>query len=100
MIVIGKFKEFYNDDKLPSIKQSFTQYTPEQKTKVLNYLKNGNKGAIAPGKMTDVISGEVIDGELCCYSDGKYGWRSDLIYYFEKYNIELPEDFVNMVVSL
>jgi len=32
-------------------------------------------------------------------SDGKYQWRSDIIYYVEKYDLELPEEFVNYVLE-
>lgn len=31
--------------------------------------------------------------------DDKYAWRSDLIYYFEKYNLKLDDDFIAHVMS-
>lgn len=39
MIVVEKFREIYNDETLPSIKNSFFQYSPEDKIKILNYPK-------------------------------------------------------------
>jgi len=33
-------------------------------------------------------------------NDGKYTWRSDVIYYFEKYNLKLPDEFVKEVLKL
>lgn len=33
------------------------------------------------------------------YNDGEYAWRSDIIYYVEKYNMRLEEDFVNKVLK-
>ena len=53
----------------------------------------------APGRALDVISGEKIDRTLCMYNDGEYAWRSDIIYYVEKYNMRLEEDFVNKVLK-
>ena len=94
MTIIGKIKEVYKDNSLLSIKELIQENPIEGKEQILKYLRNGKKGAYAPSKMIDVISGEVIPGELCCYSDGEYGWRSDTIYYFEKYNLKLEEEFI------
>ena len=99
MVVIGKCREIYKDDSLPSIKELIQSTPIKGKKTVLEYLKSGKKGAVAPGKVVDIISNEPISGEFCCYSDGKFGWRSDTIYYFEKYNMMLDDDFIKHVLN-
>lgn len=99
MIIIGKTREVYEDDNLPSIKDLICSKPIKESKKVLEHLKNGKKGAVASGYAVDVISKERIAGELCCFSDGKFGWRSDTIYYFEKYNLKLDDEFINYVLN-
>ena len=99
LIILGKVKELYKGDELPSIKDMISGEPVAEKQTILEYLKNGRKGATAAGFATDVITGERIPGEFCCFSDGKYGWRSDTIYYFEKYNLKLNDDFINDVLN-
>ena len=94
MISIFEIREIYGDENLPSIKDLTRERIPENKDEILDYLKRGSVIAVAAGRATDFISGETIDGDFFCYSDGKYIWRSDTIYFFERYNIELPKDFV------
>ena len=98
MIIIGRCKELYNDDKLPSINDMISQNPIAEKGRVLNYMKNGNKGSAAAGVAMDIIKNIPIEAEFCCYNDGIYGWRSDTIYYFENYNLKLDEDFLKHVL--
>lgn len=99
IIVIGKCRELYKDSGLPSINDIISDTPIPRKEEVLRYLKKGKKGAVASGIATDVIANKPIPGELCCYTDGIFGWRSDTIYYFEKYNLQLDEDFLRKVLS-
>ena len=99
MISVLKIKEIYRNEEFPSIKDLISEKEPQDKDKILNYLKRGEVVAVAAERATDLITGKTIDGELFCYTDGKYTWRSDTIYYFEKYNIELPKKFVYYVLN-
>lgn len=99
MIIIGKVKEIYDDENLPSITELICSRPIEKRQRVLEYLKNGKKGAVASGYAIDLINQERIPGELCCYSDGKFGWRSDTIHYFEKYNLKLEDEFIKHVLN-
>ena len=101
MIWIGEFKETYNDDKYPSIHDAVRDKAPEHKEKVLAYLKGGKPVAYAPGYFYDVLNDNAVIMHPACYEDpdGVYAWRSDVIHYYEKYNIELPADFVEYVLS-
>ncbi len=87
MIILGEYKEIFSDDSLPSIKEFISETPFEHKGEVLKYLKSKEPNAVAPGRATDVFTGEVIPTVFACYTDGKYAWRSDLIYYVERYNL-------------
>lgn len=99
MNIVGKFREIYKDDSLPSIKDSIQNKSISEKERILHYLKSAKKGAFSPGNIKDVITGEKISGEFCCYSDGEYAWRSDIIYYVEKYNLKLDSDFIKHILQ-
>ena len=98
MRVIGKFREIYRNNTLPSINSAISKRNYD-KQRVLDYLIGAKKGSISPAILKDVISGEQIDIQICCYTDGIYAWRSDLIYYVEKYDIALDEQFIKHVNS-
>lgn len=53
---------------------------------------------VCPMIARDAITGERI-GVPAVYRDGDYSWRTETIYYFEKYNLALPDDFVAHVLS-
>lgn len=99
MIFVGKCRELYKDEKLPSIVDMVGGNPHKSKDKILQYLKNGKKGAMAAGRAYDIIGNKPIQGEFCCYNDGEYVWRSDTIYYFEKYNLALDSDFVKHILK-
>lgn len=100
MHTIGKYKEIYNDNNLPSIYENISDTPIKHKKEILDYLKSGKITAVAPSCIKDIISGKAIKRELMMMNDGKYAWRSDLIYYFEKYNLKLPDKFVKEVLNL
>ncbi len=99
MKTIGKIKEIYKDESFPSIHQLIQQESPPFKEEVLRHLKKGKTLSVAAGYAKDVITGESIPGELCFYTDGVFYWRSDVIYYFEKYNIQLESDFLDHIIQ-
>lgn len=92
-IVIGQLREIYKDDKYPSIRDLINKPIRDKK-KIIEYLKGCKIEAVAPAIVTDLINPEIKFTELRLMTDGKYSWRSDVIYYFEKYDMELPEEFI------
>lgn len=98
MIVIGQTLEVYKDAKYPSIRDLINKPIKD-KARIINYMKKCKVGAIAPAIITDIIDKETIIPELYMMNDGIYTWRSDVIYYVEKYDMELPEDFIQHVLS-
>ena len=58
-------------------------------------MKKADVTSAAAGVFRDVLTGTAIPGQAICLTDGKYGWRSDVTYYVEKYNMKLPQEFVD-----
>ena len=91
---IVEFREMFQNDQLPSIQELISDEAPENKEQILKHLKSFKVHAVAPGIMRDCITKERIPGALCSYNDGEFYWRSDMIYYFERYNIKLCDEFL------
>lgn len=98
MIQIGQIREIYKDDKYPSIKDLINKPIKEKK-KIIEYMKKCKIIATVPAVVRDIVNPNNRVPELFLMSDGKYEWRSDVIYYVEKYDIELPEEFIKHVLS-
>ncbi len=98
MINIGGIREVYRDNNYPSIKDLINKPIKD-KEKVIRYMKRCKITAVAPARVTDLINPEKKISELYMMTDGKYEWRSDVIYYVDKYDMELPEEFIQHVLS-
>lgn len=68
------------------------------KEKILWYMKRAPVRCVIAGIAKDVITGKSIPSEWKVHTDGEYAWHSYLWYYVEKYNYELPADFVEKIV--
>lgn len=99
MIVIGKTREIYKDKDLPTIKSLISKEPIENKAKILEYLKKGKVTAAATGTAKDIITGKTIDEPFCMFTDGVYAWRSDTIYYVDKYNLKLEDEFIKHALN-
>lgn len=96
MIPVGYFKEHHGDE-YPAFRSTASEIP--NKEQVLRYMKGGKVIAAAPGRLRDAFTNAVIPGEMLAYSDGEYYWGAEVIYYFEKYNLELPEAFVRHILQ-
>lgn len=66
-----------------------------RKADVVAYLRSNELGAMCAGWMRDRFTGELARG--CydhCRSDGAYRWGESLAYYVDRYNLELPPEFL------
>ena len=78
-----------------NIKDAVSSRPPPNHEEILGYLRDGNIVAQAPGLAVDVLDPEEPLGEsIKLLSDGTWVWPNDLAYFFEKYNVRLPSDFV------
>ena len=95
---IGTFKELKNNnDKYPAFEATPNEI-PEKKI-ILEYLEGTPSVAVAPAIVKDIFTGERLKMELFAKSDGIYIWSSDIAYYFDKYNLKLPKEFIEHVLK-
>ncbi len=78
-------------------KNNISQSADKNKPKILNYLKNGRVIGVVPGIMKDSFTLKQINGQWLLMTDGIYEWDTKLIYYYEKYNIVLPQEFIRSI---
>lgn len=95
---IVEFKEVYGND-YPSIRSMISENKDKNKDIIIAYLKNGKRTAESPSRPIDLITGKSLNMSLAMQSDGMYTWRSDFVYYYEKYNLKLNPDFISHVLQ-
>ena len=95
------FKELlYGTDGDPSIKDYISNKENANKDKIINYLNGGVCVAACTAVVSDVINEKNGDiGTPDALTDGKFQWYADLSYYVEKYNLELPKEFIDNMVK-
>lgn len=82
----------------PSIKDCISSIEISGKKEICNYLNNGIMLAACFGMETDVINPDAgFSGCPCYLTDGTWVWPGDLIYYVEKYNLQLPKEFLDFM---
>lgn len=99
MIVIGKYEEFAPGMGFPSIKTHMQEEPYKSKDAVLKYLRGGNIHMVTASKVVDIFSGKATNTELVFMDDGKYSWSSKIPYYVDKYNLRLPKDFEDHILT-
>lgn len=100
MRVIGLFRELGTHiyQEIPSIKSMVGGLSEDDAGMVVNYLKRGVPVFDVMGATNDPLNKSVyISGGPSLVSDGFWIWRGDLIYFVEKYRINLPYEFLQYV---
>ena len=82
-----------------SVKCFLADTTPYDKQKVIAYLKSQKRVAGCPKAAIDCVTGEQISPSYSVYTDGEYDWCDFLIYHIEKYNVLLPQDFIEHIMK-
>ena len=100
MIYIGFFTEmkitmFDNG----SIKNHLVSEVNYDKKKIIDYLNSFGRQAVCPRYAIDCVTGENISGSFSVIDDGEYCWCDFLTYHIEKYNIKLPDKFIEKIMS-
>ena len=67
-----------------------------EKEMVLSFMRKAKVVSVAPMMYRDKETGERAI-EAYCQQAGKYGWTSETLYHFERYNYPLPEDFIEYI---
>ncbi len=98
MISVGFFSEMNISAHVDgSIKDYLVSRVDYDKKKVVEYLKSFGRQAICPRYAIDCLTGKTISDSFVVNDDGEYCWADFLIYHIEKYNIRLPQDFINKI---
>ena len=82
-----------------SIKDYLVDSVDYDKTAVVRYMTSFKYFAGCPKYAIDCITGEEIAPSILIYKDDEYCWSNVLIYHIEKYNIKLPEKFIEKIMS-
>jgi|GEM_PF-755286 len=98
MKTIGDIRELEKNEDYPSIYELINKPIKE-KQKIIEYMKKAEILAVAPAAIRDVLNPEIRIPDLFLMGDGVYEWRSDIVYYLERYDLELPEEFLDHVFA-
>lgn len=100
-MIFKKFIVSFNIDKLnkEDILKLCTPNPIKEFDKVLSYLKNRQPAACGSISFIDKIKNVVVYDSDNAFYDGEYTWYTPEIYYFEKYNLKLNDDFIEYVLS-
>lgn len=98
---LPKVKTYKNDIEFTqdTVVRSIPKIKPAYHSKVLSYLKDGVSISAMAHVNHDVFTGEMIPYEALVYTDGKYRWTSEAVYYVEKYGLMLEKDFIQHVLK-
>lgn len=92
-LLVG-IKEIDGDRFKPLTELVSSKPIPE-KSRVHFYMRCAKCIAASSRRAHDLFTSELIQEELRVFSDGEYIWSTDTLYYFDKYNLCLPHDFIN-----
>lgn len=96
-LCLYKEKNYQNINHNHSSIESNKNFLSEDLTiEVLNYLKSGLELVIFVSPWNDTYD-KNVSYPYGIYTDGSYIWDSTIIYWVEKYQIRLPEDFINHI---
>lgn len=94
----GFFREMLHGEATdPSIKEYINKLTcnSEEKSKIIDYLHDGILLTACCGTSDDIIHPENgVAGVPSFYTDGKWVWPGDLVYYVNRYNLALDLVFL------
>ncbi len=100
LVPLGFFREFKsgrsNND---SIRDFVSSEPSRHKAIILSYLRLGDRMGWTMEKSPDVIDGTHQPDSASPVTDGHWVWRADLAHYVEKYNLRLPQEFIDTVVA-
>ena len=99
MKIIGQYNELAPDKGFPSMLDSMAKTPYASKEIILSYLRNGKVHMVTAAKVVDALKKTRTKIDLIFMNDGTYEWSSAIIYYVDKYNLQLPDEFVNYILK-
>ena len=82
-----------------SIREYVSDHAPYDKAEVIAYLTSQKRVSGCPKAAIDCVTGKEIAPSFSVYTDGEYDWCDFLIYHIEKYNVKLPNDFLEHIIK-
>ena len=98
MIDIGCFSEMNVFSDNGSVVDYLVDKVEYDKKIVIDYLSSFNHLASCPRTAIDCVTGKEIASSFKVFTDGEYRWCDFLIYHVDKYNIRLPQAFINKIM--
>jgi hypothetical protein len=99
LTLIGRFREFgYENGQ--SLAAARGKLVADHKAKLVAYMRGGKAIVVSPGLTRDVFDSTASAGSLTIATDGTFAWYRPLAYYVERYDVELPLEFVRHVAAL
>ncbi|WP_136467458.1 hypothetical protein [Flagellimonas onchidii] len=100
MKALGFVKEHENMNNEVKNFEEFHYSINPYKNEILKYLKTGETIAVTMNIIKSLYNGDDnIIGGVVYFTDGNWIWTNYLIYYLEKYNIEINNEFVDYVLG-
>lgn len=103
---IGYYREFIDlfDHELassyPAMSDSFSDIAVPNKKVIIDFILGaGSVDLATSAQATDVYTGEQLPMYDNTRTDGVYTWGEDLAYYVDRYNLMLPDDFVEHIMT-
>lgn len=81
------------------LRKKFLSCSITDKDKILNYMKSFQPILFTSAPVTDVFTNVEVKVADNGYTDNEYTWYESEIYYFEKYNLKLNDDFIEYVLN-
>jgi hypothetical protein len=86
------------NDSAAELTRSTSEQPLPDSHRITTYLASGHELFSAMGARRDALGGgEMIIGADSLRTDGVWLWREDLRYYFSRYHITLPADFLAFI---
>ncbi len=99
MKIIGQYNELAPDMGFPSMLDFMAKGTYASKETILAYLRSGKVHMVTAAKVVDALAKTRTKVDLVFMNDGNYAWTSAIIYYVDKYNLQLPDEFVHHILQ-
>lgn len=81
---------------LPSIHEGLGQVKVDER--IMNYLSSGHNLSSYRGIEQDFFDGdEIVPGAFSMYTDGEWAWYTYVKYYYNKYEVKLPPQFIQHI---
>ena len=93
------YEELEAGHNYPRLRDNLAALPYPHKDKIIHYLLDGEIEAAKVSRDRDIFTGKLIPTEVLIMSDGTFLWCNVLAYYIDKYNLRLPKDFEEHILS-